>query len=220
MNIGLFLVVFVSLIQSYTSTGDVKKIFFNNKEIVRHFLQGFDISLKFKKIKRANQKKGFFLIFIFVTLNSIVIFLNLQSGEHYIQLILGLIPVSFLLMTILKFLFYVSMTNYELKVLIGTFDGIVKIDANKMIENLHMVEMKTKPIKLHNDPLNKIRAACNIYCCIYDNSGLINDSMGWTVLCSVISLTTALTVEGYGLFVIAVGGNSLKELPGEFFIKN
>lgn len=212
MNFGIIMVEIISLLQSYWSTRKIMKIYAALKEIVHLCFNDFKTFIDFTKIKeRAWKRFRQMLAFIGVLHISLTLY-HIKSTDAICQLFLGIIPLFFLTMVVNKFVFYVDLVNSLLEFLKYLLEDIFKYEPIKIISNLHS---STKTVKAPEDPMRKLRACWKIYMKIYDISGLINDSIGLTILVLLSSLVVTLTISGYEVFVIIVGGLPVKKFPGD-----
>lgn len=216
MNVGYVMATFISLFQSYWSTENIKKVFFNNNKMVQIYRQEFDITTNLKKVRDNAVKKSVYLISFFAAIQAANIFANLKLNSSFLHMAFGMIPGIFLTLSVLKVLFYVSLVNHQLEFLKKTAERIIKREEVKTVEfvNRHVINVMPKPNMLKRDSMKKLQAAWKVYSMINENSEIINASLGWTVLTFLISLTIGLTVSSYKVFVILVGGLSLENLPG------
>lgn len=217
MNLGLILVIVTTLIQSYTSTASMRQFYLNQKEIVNTYSRHFDIIIDFKKLKKMATRRGLVLIVFYFVINGIITVVHVETEKHLLLFAIALLPVLFLFMTVLKFLFYVSVVNEQLAFLMNYLEEIFKRDTINLIEDMNhrLIELKPRQMGPIDDHIRKLRSAVRIYGIIHENAGLINASIGWSVLSFLLCLTTATTVSGYQLFVIIVGGLSVDHLPSK-----
>lgn len=210
MNFGLILVTCASIVQSYTTTHKVKLIFMNFKEILQIFQQNFGSDLDVQKVKVLSRKRMICVFVFIILLHGTVMLINIESGERIFKLILGIFPVLFFLMITNKFIFYVALVNFQLTQLITlltqTFQSI------KIIDNINC---HLKPKRFKDDSLNKLRAARKFYNLTQENASLVNESNGLTILIMFVSLVVALTVSGFEILVVIVGGSPVERLSGK-----
>ena len=210
MSVGLILVVFTSFVESYRSTKNIKKIFLNAKEITKACFNKFNVVVDFKKSKKGSWKRVLKGIIFLVILQFFVIISNvLFSRDGSFVVLFQLFPSTYLLMIVFKYVFYVGMVNNQLEELKELLVNTFKQQESEIIEN-----GKSITVLSTMDPLCKLRACWRIYNIIYENGLLINESQGLTVLMCLGSLIVALSISGYQLFVIIVGGMLSSQIPG------
>lgn len=220
LNFGLIVVAIVSLIQSFSSTPQMKEIFLNNKEIDRIYYESFGFILDYGKLRKEATRRVGILVCFFIFSNGGLTVARMTFCENqkssFLEFISSVFPVSLLLLSALKFQFFVNMVNYQLCFLESVMKGIFHRNALCFADKKHfpIVEVVKINVKPFEDVNKKLKAALEVYSLIYENGRLINDSNGWTVLAFFFSLTMALTASGYELFVIAMGGLSIDYLPG------
>lgn len=202
MALGLLLVVYTSLIQSYISTRSIKKVYLNTKDIVRISFREFNMPVDFNLIKRAARKSFLLMSLFLVTVHITLSIRKVNSLLNALDSAFSLFAIFFLLMIVYKFVFYVAMVNNQLLLMRDLLRGIFKNIITKPF-NLTSSEI----VALTEDPLRKFRAARKIYNLIYDNAALINDSNGLTILILLISIVITLTASGYEIFISIVGNS-------------
>lgn len=216
MNFGLILVILVSMVQSFMTTSKTKKLFLNVKEIAKLSYDEFNFTVNFKSIKKAALRRSYVLMTFFITVHFSTFFFRADSPEDVIPMLLGILPILYLLLIVYKFIFYVGMVNKQLnfvgKLLHETFKNPPPI---KTIDNKNMHSLYVKPAKnCEEDHFKKLLATRKIFNLVYENGLLVNDSNGFTILIVLLDLVVALTASGYEIFVIIVGGLPVEKIPG------
>lgn len=217
MHFGMVLVVWTSLIQSFVSTRKIKKIFFNVMETVQLCATEFNVMIKPKLIRNAAWKRISVMIIFFAIVHGGMMILNVSSSKAVKKLTIGLLPIFFFLTIMNKYIFYVGMINHQLEFLRNLIGSIFKSESPQtinIVENMNFHLKSVKPMTSADDLMKKFRAARKIYNIIYENGILINESNGLTILVMLISLVIALTVSGYEMFVIIIGGLPLDQAMG------
>lgn len=215
MNLGLLLVVCVSLIQSVTCAKKVKKIFLNSKEITQVCQDEFGILIDAKAIRNSALRRLSIALAFILTLHGAVTITHAGSPAETIFSLLSLLPILFLVMVVYKFVFFVAMCNSQLTFMRLLIVKIFKSKPVRIVENINFHLSTLQPGKSGEDPLSKLRVLSRIYATIYENGNLINESNGLTVLVLLMSLVIAITVAGYESFVIIIGGLPTNQIPGE-----
>lgn len=205
MNFGLIMVLLTGLVQSFTSTCGTKRIFLNFKEIIKQVQQEFGIVIDFSRIRKASWRR-LSVMLIFYGISHVTTFLSqISSASGIVPFILGIFPIVFLLMIVYKYIFYVGMVNHQLQFLRKMLADIFKLQSSKATDiSLRMNQINY--VMSPDDPMRKLRAIRTIYNLIYENGAAINDGNGLTMLTLLICLVTSLTVSGYQIFVLIVGG--------------
>lgn len=216
MNCGIVAVIIISLFQSYMSTLKIKEIYSTLSEIAQIYLRDLNTALSFENVKKKAWKTFYQLTTFMMVLHlSLLIFHRNKTGE-LIQIILGIFPLFFMTMVIYKFLFYVDLVNCQLEFLKQILEGSFKNRA--LIKILQTVNLATNAIKTPEYPIRKVLGCMKIYLKIREISLLINESIGFTMLNLLAILVVAITVSGYELFIIVVGGLSMERFPGNLKI--
>lgn len=214
MKIGLFLVIFSSVLQSFFSTKKLVTIFENLRKIFQITSDDFKVTQNLLKIKKRF-KINVTLMVLFLASTQIFLFvMESKSIENFLLLCCGTLPIIFVLLTVFKFVFYVQMINHELKMLRNLVEGIFQVQSPKVINRLDLHLVSVKPQIFYDDVFKKFVSAKKIYNILYDNGCLLNESMGFTMLVLLIVLVITLTASGYQIFVILVGGNENRTIAG------
>lgn len=214
MDIGLSLVICVGLIHSLVSTQCVKKVYLNSNEVSRLINDEFKMAFNYKSVRKEAWRKLVFVLMFVLTLHVIVILVHAGTPDNVYQLLLGILPMLFLSMVVYKFIFYVCMINHQLAFLKVILDDVFKVKTIKPIETINLHLTIIKPVNTKVDELKKLRIISKVYNIIYENGSLINASHGFTMLILLLSVVLAITVSGYELFVIALGGFPREQLAG------
>jgi hypothetical protein len=215
MKIGLFLVIFSSVFQSFFTTKKLATIFDNFKKIFQITADDFKISQNFHQIKRRFKINVTLMILFLLSTQIFLVAMESKSFESVLSLCCGTLPIIFVLLTVFKFVFYVQMINFELKMLSNLVEGIFQPQSPKVIDELDLHLITVKPHKFYDDVFKKFVSAKKIYNILYENGSLLNESMGFTMLVLLIVLVITLTASGYQIFVILVGGNEERTIAGD-----
>lgn len=222
MNIGLVVVILSSIVQSFMSNWKVEKIYQNAKEIAKVSFEEFNVVIDFKKIKKASQKRLAALLTLFLSVHFTTRFLHTNTFEDIVVMFFAVLPVLYLVMTVFKFVFYVGMVNCQLGFTAKLIENIFKKPQTLALETVNLQKIFVKPSKKFEDPLRKLIAARKILNLTCENGALVNDSNGFTLLLVLTDLVIALTVSGYEIFVIVIGGMPTKQVPRKLitFVKH
>lgn len=211
MGVGLLLVVYTSIIQSYISTRSIKKVYLNTKEIVRIVYREFNVPVDFNLIKRAARKSILLMSLFLVTVHIVLAIKTVKSLLNAIDSVFSLFAVFFLLVIVYKFVFYVAMVNSQLLLMRDLLRGVFKNFITKP-----NFTTSSEIARLTEDPLKQFRAARRIYNLIYENASLINSSNGLTILILLISIVITLTASGYEIFISIVGNIPETQISSKF----
>lgn len=192
--VSLILIICVSFIQSYGKTASLIKFIINSIEISTILKKNFHHQNNFREIKAE--------LFKFLSFLSLIQFSssfgNLIYEKHngwiisILRLILGAIPGLFIAMIAIKFYFFVNMIHYQLTQVKIVINKIFRTDGIAIV-----MEKKSKD--------NGLRYLMKTYNLIYENSQLINQFMGLTILIKVFVLVLVLTIGGYRVFLCLIG---------------
>lgn len=215
MKIGMFLVILVSLLQSFLSTNKMAQIYDNVRKIVVIVAEDYKINCDFKKIKRKLTRDAILLVVFFAITQISLLVLTSQTMQESIYQMCYLIVIFLLLLIAFKFVFYVQIVNNHLKELNKLLEGIFNIQPARTIEDFNVNLIPVKVSKITDDIFKKFLSAKKIYNILYENGSLLNESMGITMLIVLIILVISLTASGYQIFVILVAGTEKDKIIGK-----
>lgn len=200
--IGLVVVIGTSLIQSFCTTEILKKIFNNFLKISQLFQSDFGTNFNYIEVKSKIFKLVFQMIFLHILTQSLNIIYEVQREvpSALIKAFFGNIPLAFLAMTIAKFIFFVNAINCQLKQIKILLEKIIM--RRNFCGVLQVISKRSKSEILME---SKIKSFLKIYNIIYENSQLINKSMGFTNLVIIFVLVITLINGGYRVFLVLVG---------------
>lgn len=224
MSVSVVLVVYTSFIQSYTSTRKIKKVFLNNKELVRVCQRDFGMPVDFRHIQRTARKRFFVMTVFLAAAHTVLGLFMVQNLQYVLGLIILFFPYFFLFLIVYKFVFYVGMVNEQLMSLKSLLEGLFTHNqaSKKSVNRFSFAswEQHSRSSELlknlkSEELLRKLRASRKIYNLVFDNSTLINESLGLTVLILLICLVIVLTATGFEIFITVVGKSSKLDTYGK-----
>lgn len=217
MKIGMFFIIFVSLLQSFLTSNKIAQIFHNVKIISTIITEDFKVSQNYEKIKRKLNRHGLMVMLVFVLIEMTVIIITSKSFEEVLLQLCYLLVLFVLLLTIYKFIFYVQVINCQIQKLNELLEGIFHVERPRVIEDLSINTISVKVHKVTDEIFKNFVSSKKIYNILFENGSLLNESMGITMLLVLIILVIALTASGYQIFVILVGGTDRDKIVGEIF---
>lgn len=219
MKFCLVTVTLTSILQSYSSTLKIKKLFINAKEIAETSSSKFNIAFDFSHLKKAAWTRLAVMFLFYLTLHVIVMKIEAQQGR--IEVFVGLLATVLILtinIIVYKFVFFVYFINCQLKFLEKLLENIFAYQPVKIIDNINLHLLNVKPLKPDENSYSKILFAREVYNKIYENGKIIDESAGLTVLSLLISLVIRLTTAGYEVYKMLLGGAPKTRMPGEIKI--
>lgn len=216
INVGMFVVIWTSLIQSYLTTAKIKTMFLNVNEMVRIVRHEFGKKTDFKQIRKDAWKRLALSLVAFCIFHGILaVIAVLQRGPYaIISVFFGSSPILMLIFILYKFIFFATMINYQLDLIEHLLTESFQYQPIRIIDNINMYLDPSSPRIPRDDYFRKLFAIRKIYCLVYDNSLLVNESNGFSIFCVIVTMTVALTGSGYQLFLIIMGGLSAEFYPG------
>lgn len=212
LKFGLIFVVFIGAIQSYASTKNFKRFFMNLKEIANLSFREFNLDIDFKLLKKESLRRTAIVLICFFSSHSVVCYLTfVAEGKvfDYSEFTIATTLVVFIVMITYKFVFYVCMINYQLMFLNKILGKIFKQEHVAVVNNINFQLLTNTETSTR-----KILQARIIFKKIYENSCLINKSIGLTFLILLINTVVALTSAGYEAFKIIVKGIEAERTAG------
>ena len=217
LNFGFTLVIVSSVVQSFVTNSKVKKIYLNIREVADIAQESFNVKVNFTAIKRTLSRKLKILVVSFLSLQLTIFFIKSEPRPDVVAMLVGIIPMMYLLMVAYKFVIYVSMVNSQMKFVLKLIEEVFKEPPIpiKTVDAININFMHAKRINKNEYPMRKLLAVRRIFNLIYDNGKLINESNGFTILIVLIDLVIAITASGYKVFVIILGGMPMADIPGK-----
>jgi hypothetical protein len=163
MNLGLLLVVCVSLIQSIASTRKVKKIFLNTKEIALTCQEEFRIVIDAKRIKNSALRRLANALSVPLVFHGAVTYSHADSTAEVIFMACNLIPILFLVMVVYKFVFFVGMVNSKLIFMRTLIEEVFNAKPIMIIDNINL---KTLRLQAFRRPLDSETVFCSAQNCL------------------------------------------------------
>lgn len=213
MFFGLILIFWVALIQSYTVTPQLKKIILNFIEISNSFRRDFQHNVDYKSSQKWMFKFILFMCVYYFVAHTGLACIELYKGETLGSVIMGfmlsIIPITFMDIIVVKFVFFVKNVNEILRAMTIVIDETFqKYETSKIVvisENIVTLNVDEK--------IRNLRKICNL---VYQNVELINKSMKYTTLTKFFVLVLVALTTCYNMFLVFVGKIPADELFGKF----
>lgn len=125
------------------------------------------------------------------------------------------IPIFLMKFASIKFMFYVDLVNFHMEMI----ENLLKkpyVDMIQIIEVLDNFHKQTKnQVKQKNDKLvQKISVSKQMYGLVWENTELLNECLGWTILMETIMVPCGLIVSGYQSFLLLQNNAPFIMFPG------
>lgn len=182
LNFGFILVIIASFIQSFLTTSNVKKIYFNLKEIADIALEHFNMRMDYKEIRKTLSRRLTVVIIIFLILYFSIFFVRSGPKNDMLTIFVGIIPLLLLLLVAYKFVFYVAMVNCHLRIIQKLLNEIFRhsLVTVKTIDRVNIQTLNIQAIKKYENPIRKLLGVRQAYNLVYEIGILINESNGFT----------------------------------------
>lgn len=214
MYIGLFIIIWVSLIQAYASTPLTKKFFLNSVQISKMCAKDFDFLVDHEQIRRKVLKLFLLFIVFFFTFQCLMCWyeIGFEQSSVFVRTFSSILPLVFLNVAGFKFIFLVKSINFYLE---AVADITLKVLKPFMTigENFDFF-MVVKTKKPSSELSKKIKNLRQIYNVINENAEIANRSMGATVLTVFTVMVTVITASGYRIFLAIVGKLPMAKVGG------
>lgn len=220
MLIGLILIICVSLVQSFFATRLTKKIFLNAFKIDELCRRDFGYQIDHRAF-RNKLFKHYSAIVSFVLISSTI--LNLYESffirpNSFLHIIIGTLPILFLLTPAVKFGFNVELVNLHLETVHKLLQkSLVKPQRFKAIVCVFGRAPQSKAVKeiYAYSVEGKLRTIKNIYNVTAKNAEIVNKSLGLTILTITSVMVIVLTTAGYNIFLSVLGKAPIEKLPSK-----
>lgn len=221
INYFYFVSVLSSYLQALKSTANTQKMFKNLKEVAESSFCHFGVAMNFKTFTRSVWRRFSVTVAIFVSFQT-TMFSTHVRGPLSSMLLANIMPAffeSFLLMVANKFIFYVSLVNFQLECI---HELLKKVSANQIdcfVLNASSMKVIKVYSKIHDQRLLELQEIWEIYRKVCDNGALVNKCVGISILSIMVNLVLGLTHSGYELSVTLLGGTSSLPYIGWFLFR-
>lgn len=199
INLGLIVVECASVVQSFISTKHIKKVYLNIRNISDLTQKEFAVKVDYEKIKNSAWRKFTGAMVIFITIHGSVTLTQYQTFDEIIPMLIGILPIFFLLMIVYKFVFYVALIHHLLEFLNDLLEKVFSYQQPmESINNL--IFLSLKPAKSSQRVLMKMITVQKVYNLIYEIGILVNKSLGLTMLILLTIFVIVLTVSKLHVF--------------------
>lgn len=214
MNLGLFIILFVSLIQTFATTPLIKTLYLNCIEISRISKQDFNRVIDHSRIRTVVIKSFIFIICFYITCESLFFSLESYLGEEKVwaTTLLAIFPLIFLHTIASKFIFFVELVNFHLNTICRLIYDIFDFQPT-IIDHSHIL-VKAVKFRDNHSLVIKIRNIRKMYSIVFENVDIINRAMGKTVLAVVAVMVIVITSACYNLFLVIIGKIPVVEVGG------
>lgn len=209
-----FFAIWTSLVQSFWTTGHIKKLFMNSKQIFESCSSEFDAFMCFETIPKSMRKRYAVEVIVFIVVYSATAYQKYSTGKlDLLWIVISMIHTVFFIVVVNKFLFYVGLINFQLKFiekLLSNADTVKVTIPNKKI---YFLSDSDVPLKLSVN--SKCQEIWKMYNKILENGSFINKSCGCTILVLLVDIIEVVTYSGYALCSNAMGDSS-EDIIGKF----
>lgn len=206
---GLLLELGVGLIQSYCATPLIKKFCLNSLKITEKCEKGFQYVINFKANRDRLVKHTIILVTFFGGTNIIKYSISkwhLNESNTELRYLAITCPMIVLMTLVMKFTFFVNLINTQLetlnKIILKTFP---KVSSTSIVKGALVMPVKDV---FYSDTTSRLQTITEIYFLIVENSELVNQSMGITLI-TLTSVHAVIMIAGtYRILMSALGRNS------------
>lgn len=208
--------IWISLIQAFVSTRQIKKVFMNSKEIAENCFEIFKISMPFDDLVKTVWKRYASEAFVFVIVHAAAATFKYAKGNFvFWEFLVIIFYTSYFIIIGNNFLFYVCLINFELQFI----QKQILFAANGQLEGLNkkLSFSSNSDLPSKSASISSFQAIWKTYNKILENASLANKSLGNTILIILLNLITMATYCGYKLCARAMGDSSEKLIGQSFF---
>lgn len=199
---GLFLTAFTLLLQSFTTTTQNKRIFINFDKIASLSWNKIFYKIEYEKFQKQYRFK--FVVMFTMLIGPLLIALVIHELAHKeTTSIFVLEPIFLINFSYIRYVFYEELIHFHLTAV----EKILKKHCSKTIivsyvlDNYNVTKA-CKPTKWKNEHLiERVYVAKQIYGLIWENTQLINECFGWTIMMKFVLIIIGLIVNGYKIFI-------------------
>lgn len=213
------LVVFISIVNAFLSTGTCHKIFSNFKQI--SFIFNRDLNLR---IDYAKLSAGFNILFTKITLvfiassaaTMIFVFCHNQSNIFF-WACLVIFPYLSCQIVFCQFIFYIRLVKENLLGLQTVLEKL--LEQQKMYKiQIHMIGVKIPSTSASRETIDAIIGLRKIYGTLYETTALIHDSIDVAITTHVVMIVLSNISAGYKVYLSFMGDISLERVTGNAFV--
>lgn len=204
--------IWMSLVQSFISTRHIKQLWKNTFEIAEYFNHEFGAVMRFNDLKKSIHKLYAAETLVFVAVHLVISSFKYMNVELFFgQATITILYTSSFVIVVNKFLFYVSLINFQL-------DFVQKLILSAGKHQQETLDKKICFLSASDFPLrtvkkSKYQSFWRTYNKILENGMLVNNSFGYTNLLILVNIITTSTFCGYILCAKAMG-ESRKDFAG------
>lgn len=213
MVFAFMIVINISIIHSYRTTHNTKKIFIISSKINKLCLEAFGKSVDVKFLKKKLFRKMRSMA-IYFTLFHLLMFLYEPNAQPVAVLVTAM-KNFILLMLSFRLIVYTSLVNEHLRFLEKLVQELFPSPPIKIIDNINLHLTFVKSAAFKDKPLKKVMAAREMYGSVIEITNLVNDTIGLSIFLLFVSLVITMTSGGYRVFVASQGGPGGETLYGE-----
>lgn len=200
-----YFTIWTGLVQAYTSTKYIKKIFSNTEVVVESCRRQLKVTLSFGRFRTSSWKRFCGMAFVIALAYAAFLAVATISGVDFLISTVALLTLgSFSVILINKFVFYVCLINFELEFVNTLLQSVINLCTLK----LYTLNVKNSS-NCSRQVLAKLQAVWEVYEKVRENAILVNKSMGVTMLFSLMNIVMALVYCGYGFCTASMGGSNV-----------
>lgn len=213
MYVGLVVIIFVSLIQSFVSTPSTKKFFLNCVKIARISHYDFGHPIDHRRIRQKVFRHFLLVLLLYFASENFLYFYEkfFNQFESFLKTATSFLPLMFLTTTCFKFLFYVKLVNDHLENINTLIKGMFESQSTAPLKIKFVQPIKSQPVDLSIKILN-LRRSYNI---IIENCEIINRTLGKTVFTILVAMVIANIASGYRLLLVMIGKFPVEKIGGK-----
>lgn len=211
-HIGMFVFLLFSVIHAYIETAMVKKILSYSLEIAKIIENSLTLESDYEGFnKKFNKLLTIFGTILGISEMLLLIFTYIYNwDEMFAVIIFETVPYTFVQVIILRFIFFVMLTNHNIGRIRKFFE--LKIKQGTLIKFYNKKQVNFTPFV--NNDLEKILSVKRIYAIIWKMTRLINKVSGPSISVFLFLVVGGNSLAGYMIFLGTKGVVPFKDLGG------
>lgn len=209
INYTAFVALWVGLAESFASTTQIKKLFANSKSIIESCYHDLNVTMSFSNVRKSAWKRLLAMGVIFLLAQSTFTLRNKEVDEGLIVDIAVVVTfVTFFLVVINKFVFYVCFINFQLEFVNKILQNELACHLKQLNIKVYCLDTKSHKMKVENKIITKLQAIWRIYDKIQENASLVNKSLGISMFLTLMNLIMGMAYYGFAFCAAAMGDTS------------
>lgn len=205
--LGVYLQAFVILIQGYMTTSKNRIVLDNFNKISNLSWSRAYFHIDYSLFRKTYGVKFSGILIFFLIIYALPIFYDVikkpTDDPQIYRPVYTLIPILLMKFASMKFMFYANLVNFHMK-MVENLLRKPQVHVTEIIKILDCFHKQTKMqiTRNHDQLMQKVSVAKQMYGIIWETTNLLNDCLGWTILVETIMVCCGLIVSAYQSFLL------------------